>query len=105
MVDRITTMATEYHTRFIAFRGSRADALERLPSVCPQERLEFGINRISLVSQRERVDLLILAELDGSQTEYVHPMMLVELRFNSSSVSQIDDFIERLQREHRGLLH
>ena len=105
MVDRIISKPTEDNTRYIAFRGSRADALERLPSVCPQERLEFGTNRISLVSQRKRVDLLILAELDACQTASVSPMMLVELRFDSSSVSQIDDFIENLQREHRGLLH
>lgn len=105
MVDNITTVATEDSTRYIAFRGSRADALERLPSVCPQERLEFGTNRISLISEAARVDLHILAELETCQSESVIPMMLVELRFNSSTVSQIDAFIESLQREQRGWLH
>ncbi len=105
MVDIISTVSSEDHTRFIAFRGSREDALERLPSVCPQERLEFGANRISLVSQRKRVDLLILAESDGSQADSVPSVLLVELRFNSSSVSQIDDFIRSLQRVPARLLH
>lgn len=105
MVDIIASMATEDHTRYIAFRGSRVDALERLPSVCPQERLEFGNNRISLVSQRKRVDLLILAELDVSLTESVPTMMLVELRFNASSLSQIDDFVQCLQRVPGKRLH
>ncbi len=105
MVDTIASMATEDHIRFIAFRGSRVDALERLPSVCPQERLEFGTNRISLISQRKRVDLLILAELDAAVTDSEPSMMLVELRFNASSVSQINHFIQCLQRVPGRCLH
>ncbi len=105
MVDIIASMATEDHTRFIAFRGSRVDALERLPSVCPQERLEFGANRISLISQRKRVDLMILVELEASEMDSVPSMMLVELHFNSASVSQADDFIRCLQRIPDSRLH
>ena len=105
MIDTFASMATGDHTRFIAFRGSRVDALERLPSVCPQERLEFGTNRISLISQRKRVDLLILAELEASVIESAPSMMLVELRFNASSASQIDNFIQSLQRIPARHLH
>ena len=105
MVDTIASMATEDHTRFIAFQGSRVDALERLPSVCPQERLEFGTNRISLVSQLKRVDLLILAELDASEADSLTSMMLVKLNFNATPVSQVDHFIRCLQRVPGCRLH
>ena len=105
MVYPIHAAAREDHTRLIAFRGSREDALERLPSVGPQERLEFGIDRISLVSQRKRVDLLIHAELHASLTDSRPSLMLVELRFNSSFANQIDEFIQCLQRVPGNRLH
>ena len=105
MVNIIASIATEDHTRFIAFRGSRVDALERLPMVCPHERLEFGADRISLISQRKRVDLHILAELEASDTDFVPSMMLMKLHFNSASASQIDNFIRCLQRVPDSRLH
>ena len=105
MINRIAPTATENHTRLIAFWGSREDALERLPSVCPQERLEFGTNRISLVSHRKRVDLLILAELEAAKELSTQSMMLVELHFNASSVAQADDFVQCLQRNHGNQIH
>lgn len=105
MINRIYSQVTEDHTRLIAFWGSREDALERLPSVCPQERLEFGINRISLVSHQKRVDLLILAELEAPKELSSQSMMLVELHFNASSVGQADVFVQCLQRGHGSQIH
>ena len=105
MINRIAPMAIEDHSRFITFWGSREDALERLPSVCPQERLEFGINRITLVSHLKRVDLLIHAELEATRTHSARSMMLVELRFDPSTACQADEFVQCLQQGHDRQLH
>jgi hypothetical protein len=83
--------------RLLLFRGTREDALEYLPSLCPGEQLELGRNRISLVTGQERIDLFIRAELSGSAPD-TSSIMLVEICFSHKETDRIDSFVQCLQR-------
>ena len=92
-------------TRFTSFLGTREEVLERLPSVCPRERLELGTDRISLVADEKRVDVLIRAEMNYRSGASINAVLLAEFAFTGKSEHEVDIFMHRFHYGYRLSLH
>lgn len=88
--------------RRMTLRGSRGEALEYLPASCENERLELAGGRISLVCERTRVDVRIVAERGADpRSGRAPPELLLELAFEGRSEREADAFVERYRRRAR----
>ena len=92
-------------SRLTTFHGTREEVLERLPSVCPRERMELGTDRISLVAEAKRVDVLFRAEVSYCSHNGCYAILLVELEFTGKSEPEVDTFMHRFQYGHNQPLH
>ena len=89
----------------MTLHGSREEALEYLPAFCDEERLELDAGRISLVCERTRVDVRIVAESEAGGVRATPPMMLLELAFEGRSEAEADRFVQRYRRRARLASH
>lgn len=95
-------VATVTPRRRMTLRGSRVEALEFLPASCANERLELAGGRISLVCERTRIDVRIVAERGiDPRPGRPPPELLLELAFEGRSEREADAFVERYRRRAR----
>lgn len=87
---------------FMAFYGSREDAIERLPSLDASERIEFGHNRISLIEQNRRVDVIFKVEQSTKFNTYPQ-VMLLEVLFSHVEKQTARAFVEAFKIDSRVL--
>lgn len=99
-----SSLPNSRHSHWIAFSGTREDALEHLPALGEHERLELAADRISLVSDHQRVDLLIRAEIQPGE-EYLQAFTLLEICFENVGSEYLSCFLRTLQNKGGRTLH
>lgn len=87
--------------RHLTVHGSRLEALEYLPVLDVDERLELADGRISLIAGRSRVDVSIVAETDGGFRHQGVPLVLLAFAFEGRSEREADAFVSRYRHRSR----
>lgn len=93
------------YTRKLLFHGTRHEALERLPELGCDERLELGVSRISLVTDQSRVDLRFRVEAWYPDALRPGRVSALEFSFAGQSEQAADLFVYRFLMSGKRLVH